>query len=93
MEVIKKKDVAQALAEKMGVAKKDGVLWLESFLELMTGHLRKGNKVNLSGFGILKVADRPARMGRNPATGATIQIKASKKIRFTAAKVLKEAVM
>lgn len=93
MLVVKKKDVAQELAEKMGVSKKDGLTWLESFLELMTNHLRKGNKVNLSGFGILKVADRPARMGRNPATGATIQIKASKKIRFTPAKVLKEAVM
>ncbi len=89
---IKKNQVAQMLAEKMGVSKKDGVMWLESFIELLTSHLRKGDKINLSGFGIFKVADRKAREGRNPRTGETIQIKASKKMRFTPAKVLKEAV-
>lgn len=92
MQTVKKNQVSQLLAEKMGVSKKDGVLWLESFIELMTKHLRSGDKINLSGFGIFKVADRPARQGRNPRTGETIQIKASKKLRFTPAKVLKEAV-
>ncbi|MEK7514918.1 MAG: HU family DNA-binding protein [Patescibacteria group bacterium] len=92
MDTIKKNQVAQMLAEKMGVSKKDGVMWLESFIELLTNHLRKGDKINLSGFGIFKVADRKAREGRNPRTGETIQIKASKKMRFTPAKVLKEAV-
>ncbi len=93
MEVVKKKQVEQALAEKMGVSKKDGQAWLDAFLELMTGYLRKGDKVNLSGFGILQVKNRPAREGRNPRTGETIQIKASKKVRFTPAKALKEAVL
>lgn len=92
MNTIKKNQVAQMLAEKMGVSKKDGVMWLESFIELLTNHLRKGDKINLSGFGIFKVADRKAREGRNPRTGETIHIKASKKMRFTPAKVLKEAV-
>ncbi len=92
MQTIKKNQVAQMLAEKAGVAKKEGAMWLENFIELMTNHLRKGDKINLSGFGIFKVADRPARQGRNPRTGETIQIKASKKLRFTPAKVLKEAV-
>jgi len=93
METVKKNQVSQALGEKMGASKKDGVAWLEAFIELMTNHLRKGDKVNLSGFGIFKVADRKAREGRNPRTGETIQIKASKKLRFTPSKVLKEAVM
>ena len=92
METVKKNQVSQALAEKMGATKKDGVAWLDSFIELMTNHLRKGDKVNLSGFGIFKVADRKAREGRNPRTGETIQIAASKKLRFTPAKVLKVAV-
>jgi len=92
METVKKNQVAQDLAEKMGASKKDGVMWLETFIEMMTAHLRKGDKINLSGFGIFKVADRKAREGRNPRTGETIQIAASKKLRFTPAKVLKEAV-
>ncbi len=92
METIKKNQVAQVLAEKMGASKKDGMMWLESFIEMMTNYLRKGDKVNLSGFGIFKVADRKAREGRNPRTGETIHIPASKKLRFTPAKVLKEAV-
>jgi len=92
MQNIKKNQVSQSLAEKMGVSKKDGVMWLDSFIELMTAHLTKGDKINLSGFGIFKVADRKAREGRNPRTGETIQIAASKKLRFTPAKVLKEAV-
>jgi len=80
------------LAEKMGVTKKQGVEWLEAFVEIITNSLRKGDKVNITGFGIFKVADRKAREGRNPRTGETIQIKASKKPRFTAGKLLKEAI-
>jgi DNA-binding protein HU-beta len=93
MNTIKKKQIAQALAEKAGASKKDGEMWLENFIEMMTSHMRKGDKINLSGFGIFKVAARAAREGRNPRTGETIQIKASKKVRFTPAKVLKEAVL
>ena len=55
--------------------------------------ISKGKKLNVSGLGIFKVNDRPARMGRNPRTGESIHIKASKKVRFTASKVLKEAVL
>jgi DNA-binding protein HU-beta len=50
----------------------------------------KGDEVSVAGFGKFKVTDRPAREGRNPSTGATIQIAASKKIGFTAAKALKD---
>ncbi len=77
MDTVKKNQLAQSLAEKMGASKKDGVMWLEAFIEVVTNHMRKGDKVNL---------------GRNPRTGEAIHIPASKKMRFTPAKVLKEAV-
>jgi len=89
---IKKTQLAQMLGEKMNASKKDGAAWLDAFIETMTVNLRKGEKINISGFGIFKVADRKAREGRNPRTGETIHIPASKKLRFTPAKVLKEAV-
>jgi len=92
MDTVKKNQLAQSLAEKMGASKKDGVMWLEAFIEVVTNHMRKGDKVNLSGFGIFKVDNRKAREGRNPRTGEAIHIPASKKMRFTPAKVLKEAV-
>ena len=59
---------------------------------LTTKHLKKGDKIRLTGLGILQVRKRPARMGRNPATGEAIKIKASKKVAFRPAKDLKEAV-
>jgi DNA-binding protein HU-beta len=58
----------------------------------ITKHLKKGNRIRMSGLGILQVRNRPARMGRNPATGEAIKIKASKKVAFRVAKDLKEAV-
>ena len=80
------------LAEKMGVTNKQGVEWLDAFVDLVTNTLRKGDKVNITGFGIFKVSDRKAREGRNPRTGETIHIAATKKPRFTAGKLLKEAI-
>lgn len=76
----------------MGVTKKQGVEWLDAFVDEITKVLRSGDKVNITGFGIFKVADRKAREGINPRTGEKIQIKASKKPRFTAGKLLKEAI-
>ena len=58
----------------------------------MTAHLKGGDRIRISGLGILEVRKREARMGRNPATGEAIQIAASKKIAFRPAKELKEAV-
>ena len=58
----------------------------------ITKHLKKGKRIRIGGLGILQVRKRPARMGRNPATGEDIKIKARKKIAFRAAKDLKEAV-
>ena len=57
-----------------------------------TRHLKKGDRIRLTGLGILQVRKRAARMGRNPATGEAIKIKASKKIAFRASKELKETV-
>lgn len=89
---VKKAQLAQRLAERFGVSKKQGAEWLDAFTDEITKVLRSGDKVNITGFGIFKVADRKAREGRNPKTGETIQIKASKKPRFTPGKLLKEAV-
>ena len=91
-DTIKKSQLGQMLGEKKGVSKKQGMEWVDAFVEIVTGALRKGDKVNITGFGIFKVADRKAREGRNPRTGETIQIKASKKPRFTPGKLLKEAI-
>lgn len=89
---VKKSQLAQILAERMNVSKKQGVEWLDAFTEEVTKVLQKGDKVNITGFGIFRVSDRKAREGRNPKTGEVIQIKASKKPKFTAGKLLKEAV-
>src|ERR1700732_3479742 len=59
---------------------------------LITKHLKKGERIRIAGLGILQVRKRAARMGRNPATGEPVKIKASKKVAFRAAKDLKEAV-
>jgi len=58
----------------------------------ITNHLKKGERIRIVGLGILQVRKRAARIGRNPATGEAIQIKASKKVAFRAAKELEEAV-
>jgi len=65
---------------------------LGDLVALTTRHLKKGDKIRLTGLGILQVRKRAARMGRNPATGEAIKIKANKKIAFRPAKELKEAV-
>lgn len=65
---------------------------VDAVLDAMRDALTVGDEVNLPGFGKFKVQDKPARTGRNPSTGATIQIAASKKIAFSAAKALKDAV-
>jgi DNA-binding protein HU-beta len=90
---MKKSQLGAVLGEKMGVSKKQGMEFVDIFVDVITGELRKGGKVNITGFGIFKVSDRKAREGRNPRTGETIHIKASKKPRFTPGKLLKEAIM
>ena len=92
MIAIKKGQLAQKLSEKLNLSKKQGVEFLDTFIEEITSALRRGDKVNITGFGIFKVLDRKAREGINPKTGEKIHIAASKKPKFTPGKVLKEAV-
>ena len=81
-----------ALAEKHNLPKKQTNEVLADMVSMITTHLKKGQRLRIGGLGILQVRKRPARMGRNPATGEAIKIKASKKIAFRAAKDLKEAI-
>ena len=86
------KQIAALLAEDHQLTKKQGEAMLNDFVAIVTKHLKKGERIRLTGLGILQVRKRAARTGRNPATGETIQIKASKKVAFRAAKELKEAI-
>ena len=74
------------------MSKKKAEEILSDLVIRITKHLKKGERIRIVGLGILQVRKRAARMGRNPATGEAIQIKASKKVAFRAAKELKEAV-
>ena len=86
------KQIAAALAENHEMPKKQTEGLLGDMVGLVTKHLKKGDRIRLGGLGILQVRKRAARMGRNPATGEPIQIKASKKVAFRPAKELKDAI-
>ncbi len=86
------KQLAYALAEQHQLTKRQGLELLEDVVGLITKHLKRGERVKIAGLGILQVRKRAARMGRNPATGEPIQIKASKKVAFRASKDLKMAI-
>jgi DNA-binding protein HU-beta len=86
------KHLAADIAEAHELSKKQAETILADLVERITAHLKNGERVRIVGLGILQVRKRDARMGRNPATGEAIEIKASKKVAFRAAKELKEAV-
>ncbi len=86
------KHLAADLAEEHELSKKAAEAILTDMVGRIAKHLKKGDRIRIVGLGILQVRKRAARMGRNPATGEAIQIKASKKVAFRAAKELKEAV-
>jgi DNA-binding protein HU-beta len=86
------KAVFEQLAETHALPKKQALAVMADLVATLTTHLKQGTKLRLSGLGTLEVRQRAARIGRNPATGEAIKIKASKKIAFRAAKELKEAV-
>ena len=86
------KQLAYTLADQHQLTKKQGQQMLEDLVGLITKHLKKGERVKIAGLGILQVRKRAARMGRNPATGEAIKIKASKKVAFRATKELKMAI-
>jgi DNA-binding protein HU-beta len=87
-----KADLCKAVAEKSGVTKAQAEAAVDCLLESVTGALASGDKVTFTGFGTFEVSERKARVGRNPSTGAAIQIPASKGIKFKPGKNLKDAV-
>ncbi|MCM1308953.1 MAG: HU family DNA-binding protein [Butyrivibrio sp.] len=86
-----KAELVTAIAEKTELSKKDAEKALKAFTDVVTEELKKGEKVVMVGFGTFEVADRPARTGRNPLTGKSIKIKASKAPKFKAGKALKDS--
>ena len=86
------KHLSSALTERHGMPKKQADTVLTDVFEAIVTHLVSGARVWIGGLGIIEVKDRPARAGRNPATGEAIQIAASKKVAFRAAKELKDAI-
>ena len=87
-----KTELVAAMAEKTELSKKDAEKALKAFTDVVAEELAKGEKIQLVGFGTFEVADRPAREGRNPKTGETMKIAASKAPKFKAGKALKDQV-
>ena len=92
VETLSTRQLAALLAEKNGFTNKQAGQIMDDLAATITKHLKKGVRIRLNGLGILQVRKRAARMGRNPATGEAIKIKASKKVAFRASKELKTAV-
>ena len=86
-----KADLVAAMAEKAGVSKKDAEASLKAFTDVVAEELKKGEKIQLVGFGTFEVSERAARTGRNPQTGAEMKIAASKAPKFKAGKALKDS--
>jgi DNA-binding protein HU-beta len=89
---VNKSELIDAIAADAGLSKADAGKALDATLSAVTGALKKGDTVSLVGFGTFQVKERAARTGRNPQTGATIQIAAAKVPGFKAGKALKDAV-
>ncbi|MCI8339950.1 MAG: HU family DNA-binding protein [Lachnospiraceae bacterium] len=87
-----KTELVAAIAENAELSKKDSEKALKAFIDVVTNELKKGEKIQLVGFGTFEVIERAAREGRNPLTGDKMQIKASKAPKFKAGKALKDAV-
>ncbi len=87
-----KAELVAAIAEKSELSKKDAEKALKAFTEVVTEELKKGNKVQLVGFGTFEVAKRAAREGRNPQTGETMKIAASVAPKFKAGAALKNEI-
>ena len=87
-----KTELVEAIAKKSGLSKKDSEAALNAFTDTVGKTLKKGDKIQLVGFGTFEVTKRSARTGRNPQTGATIKIPASKAPKFKPGKALKDLV-
>lgn len=87
-----KTELVAAIADQAGLSKKDAEKAVKAFTDVVGAELKKGEKVQLVGFGTFEVSKRAAREGRNPQTGATMKIAASKAPKFSAGKALKDLV-
>ena len=87
-----KAELVAAMAEKTELSKKDAEKALKAFTDVVAAELKKGEKIQLVGFGTFEVAERAARTGRNPQSGKEIKIPASKAPKFKAGKALKDAI-
>ena len=87
-----KTELVAAVAEQADISKKDAEKVLKAFVDVVTEEMKKGEKVQLVGFGTFEVSERAAREGRNPQTGKTMKIAACKAPKFKAGKALKDAV-
>lgn len=87
-----KTELVAAIAEKAELSKKDAEKALKAFTETVAEQLKNGDKIQLVGFGTFEVSERAAREGRNPQTGETMKIEASKAPKFKAGKALKDMV-
>jgi DNA-binding protein HU-beta len=87
-----KSDLVRSIAEKTDMTLRDSEAMLKAFTETVVDAVAKGEKVSLVGFGSFDMVERKARTGRNPATGAKIQIKARKVPKFTAGKEFRNTV-
>ena len=92
VELVTLRQLAASIGEAHGLSQKQANDVLAGTVALIGKHLEKGARIRIAGLGTLEVRKRSARMGRNPATGETIEIKASKKVAFRAAKDLSEAI-
>lgn len=86
-----RKEVIAAVAEKTGLSLKDSEKAVKAFTDTVTEELKKGEKVQLLGFGTFEVSERPAHEGRNPYTGESMQVAASRAPKFKPGKALKDA--
>lgn len=89
---MKKSEMIEVLSSKTGLSKADAEKMFNATFDLFKEELAKGNKVSVVGFGTFKISERAAREGRNPQTGETIQIAASKSVSFKAGTELKSKV-
>ena len=87
-----KTELIDAMASKTGLTKKNAEAALNAFVETVSEQLAQGDKISLVGFGTFEVAERAEREGRNPQTGETMKIAASKAPKFKAGKALKDSV-
>ncbi|MGN1160365.1 MAG: HU family DNA-binding protein [Lachnospiraceae bacterium] len=87
-----KTELVAAMADQAGLSKKDAEAALKAFTDVVAAELKKGEKIQLVGFGTFEVSERAAREGRNPQTGKSMKIAASKAPKFKAGKALKDLV-